>query len=92
MADVDGARYDITLFAAITSVRGCVKSVQFAESRNPETRPVVPGSATAIAIPVSSRRFTAEIESLTVGCVKDLGDSIRFFDRRNTNSPVSIDQ
>ena len=58
----------------------------------PETRPVVPGSATAIAIPVSSRRFTAEIESLTVGCVKDLGDSIRFFDRRNTNSPVSIDQ
>ena len=45
-----------------------------------------------------SRQFTSihglstEIESLTVGCVVELGDSIRFLDGRNRNSPVSIDR
>ena len=31
VADVDGARYDVLLFAPIISVQGCVKSDQFAE-------------------------------------------------------------
>ena len=38
VADVDGARYDVLLFAPIISVQDCVKSDQFAEPRRPKSK------------------------------------------------------
>ena len=55
VADVDGARYDIPLFAAITSVRGCVKSVQFAEPQNPESKCHLSGPSPSMSQDITRR-------------------------------------